>query len=59
MGCFALSRSAILARLEAASYAPISHFPPELLKDQIITKVPLPYCSWAVIWALLYRLVCL
>ena len=39
VGCFALSRSAILARLDAASYAPIAHFPPELLKDQIITKV--------------------
>ena len=39
VGCFALSRSAILARLEAASYTPIAHFPPELLKDKIITKV--------------------
>ena len=39
VGCFALSRSAILARLEAVSYAPIAHFPPELLKDHIITKV--------------------
>ena len=46
VGCFALSRSAILARVEAASYTPIAHFPPELLKDKIITKVhgalPLP-----------------
>ena len=39
VSCFALSRNAILARLDAGSYAPISHFPPELLKDNIITKV--------------------
>lgn len=42
VGCFALSRKAILARLDAISYAPIAHFPPELLKDHIITKVRAP-----------------
>ena len=51
VGCFALSRNAILARLDAGSYAPISHFPPELLKDNIITKVsaPSPYEAFLIL----------
>ena len=39
VGNFALSRETILARLAMDSYACISHYPPELLKDKTITKV--------------------
>lgn len=39
VGNFALSRETILARLALDSYASISHYPPELLKDKTITKV--------------------
>lgn len=45
VGNFALARETILARLTKDSYTTISHFPPELLRDKIITKVGPPHCT--------------
>ncbi|BDA44668.1 probable megakaryocyte-associated tyrosine-protein kinase at C-terminar half [Coccomyxa sp. Obi] len=50
VGNFALSRETILARLELDSYASISHYPPELLKDKTITKAADCYAFGMLMW---------
>ncbi|KAK9908248.1 hypothetical protein WJX75_004806 [Coccomyxa subellipsoidea] len=50
VGNFALARETILARLGMDSYASISHYPPELLKDKTITKAADCYAFGILMW---------